>query len=134
MLAMAARIHLDATAPLLIALYLERGTTTNLLASLLEHDGGHPLLRITSSTDLEPREIHWRTEAMLRQWTPNGPLPFLAAIPSLESRLGRCQSCAGPLGANGVVRCRECVVAVEVTRIAGRLRLPADGEEEPSAD
>ncbi len=133
LLAMAARIHLEATVPLLLALYLERGTTTNLLASLLEHQGDHPLLAITSSTDLQPREIQWRTEAMLRQWPTDGPLPFLSAIPGRESRLGRCQSCTAPLRGNSV-RCPECAVAVQVARIVARLRVSADGEEERSAN
>lgn len=121
LLAVVARVQLDAAVPLLLALYLERGTTTNLLVAALEECGDHPLLKLTSSADFEPREIQWRTETMLRQWSAHGALTFLVAIPGVEARLGRCQSCTVALD-GGRVRCRQCVLAAEVTRVVGPLR------------
>lgn len=53
-------------------------------------------------------EIAWRTAAMLQQIPNRGPIPFLVARESVESKTGHCPSCGDPLNQGDTYRCAAC--------------------------
>ena len=121
-LAMMVRVHPDDAPVLLTDLYLARGSVTNLIGDVILHPGLDGRIRVPSIDAPEwPEQLRWRVDALVRQILESGPIPVLSAIPGAESRLGRCQSCAGPLD-GGRFRCPWCVTAIEIAREAAALR------------